>query len=206
MSSSTDQVPPGHPRIAPVSDPTDEQSEILGKTKMEDGPPANVFATMAHSPKLLKRFNVLGGYFMGHGQLPSRLRELSILRTAHRTACLYEFAQHRGIALRSSLLDQTEIAHVVTDAKETWAEQELAIIEATDELCAVPCLSSTMWQRLESFLDTQQLMELTLLVGFYRGLAGFINSIGVQVDDHFEGPEASWPAERSDRQDRTSIP
>jgi 4-carboxymuconolactone decarboxylase len=194
--SSTEQTPPPQPRIEPVAEPTAEQAEILEKTTLGDGPVANVFATMAHNPKLLKRFNVLGGYFMGQPQLPARWRELAILRTAHRTSCLYEFTQHRRIALEGSLLDESEIVRVVTDAANGWQEQERAIVEASDELCAAPCLSAAMWQRLDSFLDTPQLIELPLLVGFYRGLAGFINSVGIEVDATFEGAERSWPQER----------
>lgn len=189
---------PRQPRIAPVTHPTAEQSELLSKTTLVDGPPANVFATMAHNPRLLKRFNVFAGYFMAHGELAPRLRELSILRTAHRTGCLYEFAQHRRISLQGSLLDAGEIARVVTDETQGWDEGELAILEATDELCATPVLSPETWQRLQSFLDVSTSMELILLVGFYRGLAGFIESIGIELDETFgDGPEADWPAERA---------
>jgi alkylhydroperoxidase family enzyme len=200
--SKSEQVPPLKPRIEPVTELTAEQAEILEKTKLGDGPVANVFATMAHNPRLLKRFNVLGGYFMGHAELPARWRELSILRTAHRTGCLYEFAQHRRIALQGSLLDEAEIARVVSNDADGWEEQERAIVEASDELCAAPCVSPAMWQRLDSFLDTPQLIELPLLVGFYRGLAGFINSVGIEMDATFQGAEGTWPEERAETPDR----
>ena len=52
------------PRIAPLVDPSPEVDELLDKTKVRQGPPLNIFATMAHHPRLLKRFNVLGGLFL----------------------------------------------------------------------------------------------------------------------------------------------
>ena len=190
--------PPHPPRIPPVTDPTPEQAEILDKTRINDGPPANVFATMAHHTTLLKRFNVLGGAFMGRNVLSPRLRELSILRAAHASDCLYEFAQHRRIALDGGLLDADEIARVVTDARDGWPEQEQAVIDATDELTAHPYLTDATWRRLEAFLDRPQLIELTLLIGFYRGLAGMLNTVGVELDESLQGPEDStWPSGRT---------
>src|SRR5262249_38132885 len=88
------------PRIAPLTDPTPEVKELLDKTKIREGPVLNIFATMAHHPRLLKRLNVLGGLFLGRGLLPARERELVILRTAWRTGCVYEFGQHTLLGRR----------------------------------------------------------------------------------------------------------
>lgn len=181
-----------------MSEPSAEQAELLDKTRLSADPPANVFATMAHNPTLLKRFNVLGGYFMSRNALTERMRELTILRSAHRSDCLYEFVQHRRIALRAELLTAEEISWVVTDDLSGWTDEERTIVEATDELCAHPRLSEDMWRRVDGFLDDGQLIEFTLLVGFYRGLAGFINSVGIELDDTFlGGAEEDWPAGRA---------
>ena len=61
------------PRIAPLTDPTPEVKELLDKTKIRQGPVLNVFATLAHHPRLLKRFNVLGGLFLGRDRKSTRL-------------------------------------------------------------------------------------------------------------------------------------
>lgn len=191
------------PRIPPVTQPTPEQAELLDKTRISADPPANVFATLAHNPTMLKRFNVLGGYFMGRNTLSARQRELTILRAAHRSDCLYEFVQHRRIALDGGLLDRDEVARVVSDDASAWSDEDRALIEATDELCAHPHLADALWERLDAFLDDVQLMEFTLLVGFYRGLAGFINSVGVPLDETFiEADEADWPAGRAGKDAR----
>lgn len=189
---------PSSPRIAPVTEPTPEQAQLLEKTRISADPPANVFATIAHHPTLLKRFNVLGGAFMSRNVLSERQRELTILRAAHRSECLYEFVQHRRIAIERELLSPDEIARLVTDDHDGWDPDERTLIEATDELCAHPWLGDDMWQRLDAFLDRPQLIEFPLLVGFYRGLAGFINSVGLELDQTFlDADEADWPAGRT---------
>lgn len=174
---------PKRPRIEPVSEPTEEQQTILAKTRVGDQPPANVFRTLAHNPRLLKRFNLLGGYFMAHSSLPPRLRELSILRTAHLSACQYEFEHHRKLALSERLLNEDEIAALRDEGRITWSPEERYVLDATEELWVFPYLQQASWSRLARFLDTEQLMDLILLVGFYRGLAGFINTIAVELED-----------------------
>ena len=48
------------PRIPPVEAPDEEQQELLAKTLMgPDGEPLNVFKTLAHRPRLLRRVNNL---------------------------------------------------------------------------------------------------------------------------------------------------
>ncbi len=59
---STSRPRPAAPRIAPITEPDAELTELLGKTLLgANGRPINIFGTLAHHPKLLKRFNVLGG-------------------------------------------------------------------------------------------------------------------------------------------------
>lgn len=191
------------PRVGPVTEPTDEQAELLAKTRVGGGPPANVFATMVRNPQLMKRVNVLGGYFMTRAQLSPRVRELAILRTAHRTDCLYEFCQHRRLVARQDLLGPDEVERSTTEELDAWPEQDRAIIDAVDELCDLPQLGDATWERLAAFLSVEQLLEVPILVGFYRGLAGFINSVAVQVDDTFvDEDERTWPAVRETRQVR----
>src|SRR5215467_9739109 len=120
------------PRIAPLTDPTPEVKELLDKTKIRQGPVLNVFATMAHHPRLLKRFNVLGGLFLGRGLLPARERELVILRTGWRTRCEYEFGQHTLLGRQAGLTDE-EIRRV-TDDDGRWPAGDAELIRLADEL------------------------------------------------------------------------
>src|SRR5215467_9582029 len=120
------------PRIAPLTDPTPEVKELLDKTKIRQGPVLNVFATMAHHPRLLKRFNVLGGLFLGRGLLPARERELVILRTAWRAGCVYEFGQHTVIGRRAGLTD-AEIRRLAGGAG-AWTDDDAMLVRLADEI------------------------------------------------------------------------
>ena len=92
-------------RIAPVTEVDDELEELLGKTLMIDGRPANIFGVLAKHPKLLKRFNLLGGFILNKGLLPIREREIVILRVGANCVSRYEFGQHTVIGRRCGLTD-----------------------------------------------------------------------------------------------------
>ena len=97
---------PSSARIEPKAEFDDDELELLGKTLLIDGRPANIFGTMIKHPKLLKRFNVLGGFILTKGMLPAREREIVILRVGANCVAKYEFGQHTVIGRRCGLTDE----------------------------------------------------------------------------------------------------
>jgi alkylhydroperoxidase family enzyme len=71
-------------RIPPttLADRDERTEELLAAMRRPDGSNLNIFATLAHHPRLLKRWPAFGGTLLFRGQLPARDRELLILRTA----------------------------------------------------------------------------------------------------------------------------
>ena len=178
------------PRVAPVQDPEPEVADMLAKTMGDErGVPLAIFRTMARHPRLMKRFNVLGGFFLTRGELPARERELVVLHTAWRSGCLYEWAQHVLIGGRSGLTDD-EIARVADPERPGgWSAQDEVLLRAADEVLAEADLSDATWSELGARWSDEQRIELVMLVGFYRMTAGFLNATGVMKDDDLPG----WP-------------
>lgn len=179
------------PRVTPVVDPEPDVADQLAKTLGDDrGVPLAIFRTMARHPRLMKRFNVLGGFFLTRGELPARERELVVLHTAWRSGCVYEWAQHVLIGGRSGLTPD-EIERVARpDRAGEWSSADAALLRAADEVLEHADLSDTTWDGLGERFDHAQRVELVMLVGFYRMTAGFLNATGVQPDDGLPG----WPA------------
>ena len=177
------------PRIAPVSEPDEEQSELLSKTLLtKSGRPLNLFATLAHNPRLLKRFNMLGGFFLRHGTLPERERELVILRVAGLTGSEYEHAQHVVLGIEAGLSrDEIDRTAGPVDA---WTGDDRTLMQFVDEMVASDGASVTTWDDLARRFRQDQMLELVLLVGFYRMLAAFLIVVGVQVEDELREQSA----------------
>src|SRR5687767_15602169 len=125
------------PRIPPTTRvDRDERTEELLATMMRrpDGTDLNIFATLAHHPKLLKRWAQFGGTLLFGGALPPRDRELLILRTAWLCDAEYEWGQHVGIGLSAGLTeDEIERIHGGPTSSE-WSERDRALLAAADEL------------------------------------------------------------------------
>ena len=185
---------PTSPRVPPV-DPASvlagpEVAELLDKTKIRDGEALNIFRTLAHQPKLLKRFNVLGGAFLVHGVLPAREREIVILRVGWNCRSVYEFGQHTLIGRDAGLTDAEIAALATTRAGGPWSADDEALIALADEICADDCASDATVAVLRRRWTDAELVELVALAGFYRMVSGLLNTLGVQPEDGLP----SWPA------------
>lgn len=194
MASSTtpgNPLRPSTPRIAPLSPLTPEVDEILaGSIRSVNGEPLNLFGTLAHHPKLLKRFLAFGGYFLMRGTIPAREREIVILRVGLNTGSIYEFGQHTVIGRDCGLTDIEIAAVAQRTSPHDWSPRDHALIAMTDDICAHDCVSEPTWKELRADWTDAELSELVLLVGVYRMVAGFLNTMGVELDPDTPG----WPA------------
>jgi 4-carboxymuconolactone decarboxylase len=181
---------PDQPRITPIdldAVTDDELRTTLASALTRDGRPLNIFGVLGHHPKLLKRFNLLGGFILNKGLLPARERELVILRVGWNARAVYEFGQHTVIGHDVGLSD-TEIA-ALTDDPEThpWSADDRALIALADELAEDDCVTDATWAALAGRWSEAELVELLVVAGFYRLVSGFLNSAGVQLDDGVPG-------------------
>ena len=185
--ASNERIRPTEPRIEPITEFDGELAEIMATALTHDGQPLNIFGTLGKHPKLLKRFNLLGGFLLNKGLLPPRERELVILRVGANARAEYEFGQHTVIGRDCGLTD-TEIA-ALTRAPDThdWSADDRALIALADDLHADDCVTDDTWSDLARRWDDAQLVELLIVAGFYRLVSGFLNSTGVQLDDGIPG-------------------
>ena len=125
---------------------------------------------------------------LGRGSLPARDREIVILRSAWGSGSEYEFGQHVIIGRRAGLTDD-EIGALATEGA-TWPAHDAALVAVADEVHRDAVVSGATWEALATEYDEQQLIEVILLAGFYRMLAGLLNTVGVERDEGVPG----WPA------------
>lgn len=177
------------PRLAPVESPTDEQRELVANDLARDGVPLNIFTTLAHNTGLLRRVGTLGGRFLYRSRLQPRLREIVILRSAYLSGSEYEFGQHRLIGRTCGLTDEEIAALATADGGHGWSQTEQLAIALVGDLHDNDVATEATWDGLRAAFDDAGLVELLLLPGFYRMLAGFLNSAGVQLEPDAPG----WP-------------
>jgi 4-carboxymuconolactone decarboxylase len=173
------------PRIPPVTLPSPEVLELYERGGMTapDGSPLNIFATIAHHPKLMKRWLVFAAHVMSKNTLPARDRELAILRVGVRCASPYEFAQHVVIAKTCDITD-AEIDQVRRGpAHPAWTSFDAALLAAVDELHDNGRIGDVTWAVLAGRYSTEQMLDLLFTVGNYHLVSFVLNSCGVELDE-----------------------
>ena len=179
------------PRVAPLADDEmdAETRALLGAVSgdVRRGPILNIFRTLAHHPKLLKRWMVFGAHVLAKSTLPARERELAILRIGWRCGSEYEWGQHVAIGRTSGLSDD-EIRRVATGPEASgWNPFDAAILRAVDELHDDSFLSDASWSALTGQWSTEQVIDFIFAVGQYTLVSMALNSLGVQLDAGVEG-------------------
>jgi len=172
------------PRIPPLPregrDP--KTAELLEALSGFNGSELNIFATLAHHPRLLKRWSAFGGVLLYGGALPPRERELLILRAGYLCRAPYEWGQHVPIGLAAGLTDE-EIARVAEGPDASgWSAPDALLLRATDELHADSRIGDATWADLADQWDPQQLIEICMVVGQYHLVAFTLNSLGVEPE------------------------
>jgi len=173
------------PRIAPVTDPSEEILELYerGGMRAPDGSTLNIFATLANHPRLLKRWMVFAAHVMSKNTLSPRHRELAILRVGVLCQSPYEFGQHVVIAERCEI-SATEIDQVrVGPAHPAWSPFEAALLRAVDELHEHSRILDQTWADLAAVYTVEQMLDLVFTIGQYHLVSFALNSCGVELDD-----------------------
>ncbi|MCV7078981.1 carboxymuconolactone decarboxylase family protein [Mycobacterium szulgai] len=142
----------------------------------------NALSTFAHHPALAKAFLGFNTYLFA-STLPDRVRELAVLRVAHRRQCDYEWTHHVTLAKRAGVSDE-EIDAVRRPgvADSPFDEFDRSVIAGVDELDEKSELSDETWAALGERLDERQRMDYIFTVGCYTLLAMAFNTFGVEVE------------------------
>ena len=172
------------PRLEPLEleEIEPEIREIFGGQPMD-----NIFRTLSHHPKLLKRWLVFGNHILAKSSLTPRDRELAILRIGWLCQAEYEWGQHVPIGERSGL-SSDEIARIPAGPEVAgWSPKDHAILTAVDELHGGAFITDPTWEALAEHFDTQQLIDLVFTIGQYNLVSMALNTLGVQLDERLSG-------------------
>jgi AhpD family alkylhydroperoxidase len=137
-------------------------------------------STLVRHPDLTKAYLGFNVYLLFRSTLPARLREVAVLRVAHRRDCAYEWEHHVEMAKAEGLTDADVEAIRRGEAND---ELDRLVIKATDELEDKSNLTDETWAALGEHLDERQRMDFVFTVGSYGMLAMAFNTFGVQLEN-----------------------
>jgi AhpD family alkylhydroperoxidase len=145
----------------------------------------NVYRALANAEKVFTGWMVAGDAALTSPTLPTRLRELVVLRTAYLMGCAYELGQHRDIA-RTAGVSAGEIDAILSDSD--WQAMpfeaaELAVLRLTTELLTTQSVSAETFDHVHQALGSQATVEVLMVINRYAGLALALNALDVDLDE-----------------------
>ncbi|WP_059017685.1 carboxymuconolactone decarboxylase family protein [Mycobacterium sp. M26] len=152
---------------------------MLPRDRQNPDGAGSALSTLVRHPDLTKAFLGFNVYLLFRSSVPARLREVAILRVAHRRNCAYEWAHHVDLATAEGL---TEADVEAIRRGEAHDDADRVILTAVDELDSTSNLTDQTWEALGEYLSDRQRMDFVFIVGAYGMLAMAFNTFGVQLE------------------------
>lgn len=152
---------------------------MLPRDRQNPDGAGSALSTLVRHPDLTKAFLGFNMYLLFRSSVPGRLREVAILRVAHRRNCAYEWAHHVDLATAEGL---TEADVEAIRRGEAHDDADRVVLTAVDELDATSNLTDQTWEALGEYLSDRQRMDFVFIVGAYGMLAMAFNTFGVQLE------------------------
>jgi alkylhydroperoxidase family enzyme len=179
-------------RVLPLDPPYAPDVDASLRRMMPEGspiPPLALFRTLARHRPLSDAMHALGSYVLGKKAdralaLPSRIRELVILRVTARCGCEYEWGVHATAFGARVGLSAEQIAATVTGdgTSGCFSGEDAAIVAAIDELHDRGRVSDATWARCGKHLGPEQLLELLTVAGWYHAISFVANGAQVELE------------------------
>ncbi|TMR25288.1 carboxymuconolactone decarboxylase family protein [Nonomuraea turkmeniaca] len=148
----------------------------------EDGSLNGPFGVMLHAPDVGAPLQELGATIRFRTALSARVREMAILQVAHAVGSEFEWWAHERVARAVGLTDAE-----ITDLASGCFRSEDPIEAASAAFVANLLNSSTVtdeeFAAASAVLSDRQLIDLTVLVGYYRTLAQLMSVFDIGVPD-----------------------
>jgi alkylhydroperoxidase family enzyme len=151
----------------------------------------SAFRMLAHHPELVRHVYGLLRMLQTRNKLPSRLRELMIMRIGWTTAAEYEWFQHYRIATKEVGVSDAEIV-AIRDWRNSdlFSEADRAVLAAVDDTRERGEVSEAVWADCERlFEEPAMLVEMVVMIGNWMLFSQLLKTLRIPV----EGGAEPWP-------------
>jgi 4-carboxymuconolactone decarboxylase len=144
----------------------------------DDGSLLGPFGLMLYAPTVGTALEQLGVALRFGTDLPARCREIAILQVAHTLGCPFERWAHERVG-RAVGLTEHELAALAHGTFHSDDPVEQSVTSFCALLLSANEVSDRDFAAASSVLTSQQLVELTVLVGYYRTLAQLLSAFAI---------------------------
>lgn len=163
--------------LRPAEQPFSPEIEnALAAYPRQNGYLLSLFRTFANSLRFLER--CVPNLLDKDSPLPLRVREIVILRVTANNNCEYEWGVHVSVFGKAAQLTETQIeATCLADIDaDLWANDEVNLLEAIDQLCAEGNLNDATLEAFQQSWTRAQQLEILALCGTYHMMSFVANT------------------------------
>ena len=155
---------------------------LIGAIKGTRGQVINIYKLLLHAPELASTW-LAHVNATRETKLSGRIRELAIIRMAHNVAYEYALRQHIPIlAAREGVTESECVALKNWSESNSFDDRERAVLAYVDAMQEGAGVPDAVFERTKKYLDTQELVELTVIVGTYVMHHRVFTTLGVDPE------------------------
>jgi len=175
-------------RIEPLRPPFEPEVKAQLESMMPPGvEPIALFRTFAKNMVMTMALQGWGAYELSrHLSVSLRDREIVIDRTCARCGCEYEWGVHVAFFAERAGLDHEQVASITSGDHNDlcWdSARDKLLIHLADALHDASDLPEELWSPLRSEFDEAQILDLTMLCGWYHAISFTARAAGVSLEE-----------------------
>jgi alkylhydroperoxidase family enzyme len=149
--------------------------------------PIALARALVNSPNAARAFSGVGQFIRYGSKLDPRLRELAILQVGWLARSPYEWSHHVKIGHDFGVSDDDIRAMIDETAGKPAALDELTrmVLRAAREMTTEGGMSDATFAALRDALGNEQIVDLTLTIGFYNAVVRVLATLAIDVEDEY---------------------
>ena len=159
-----------------------DQEAFYAELKEQRGRLDGLYGTLVLHRGLAEMMLEIGRFYRTAATVPDRYREAATLAVATETKCAYVWSKHEPTA-RNAGLPQPAIEalrHGQYDSSELLPHEQDGVA-LTLEALALHSIPADLQERIADVYGVEGVLELSVLAGVYRMIAGYLTSIDVPL-------------------------
>ena len=177
---------------------TAEMATLFDKVLAQRGNVPNMFRVMAHRPEIFATMQAHFGAVLNTGTVPTKLKELLIVRTSQVNQTPYCLASHTILARGLGWSDD-QLAHLAEwPAREDFTPAEKAALRLAETVTRdAHAVTEEQFAELRSFYSEGEVVELLCAIGLFNYFNRFNNALQMEPTKPGEGGCTPAPVEEA---------
>lgn len=170
----------------PKKEDLPEQERPIYERMVKERGGGHIWLALANHPKVLEGVMAMAGALRNETTFERRYRELGIVMVGLITKSDYEFDHHWNSALQAGVKHAQLENLAQFETSPHFDDQERAVLRYAKEATETGVVSDATWNKLRSYFDTQQAMEVVLTVAWYNCVVRILLPLQIEHEPGFK--------------------